>query len=125
MSDPDDVARRYLAAWNERDPARRRALVDALWTDDAVHVDPIATAAGRAAVDAVIATAQRQFPGLGYRAAGSADGHHGVVRLTWELAPEGGPAVIIGVVVLVTDGARVRAGYGFLDPVPTEAGVDS
>ena len=47
MSDIDELARRYLASWNERDPARRRALVDELWTEDARYIDPIVAATGR------------------------------------------------------------------------------
>ncbi|MER5394456.1 nuclear transport factor 2 family protein [Saccharopolyspora sp. NPDC002686] len=124
MSDLDEVARRYLATWNERDPVRRRVLVRELWAEDAGYVDPIVTAEGRDAVEDVVATAQRQFPDLVYRLAGSVDGHHHIARLTWELAPVDGPPVIIGFAVLVTEHARLRRVYGFLDPVPApEPGV--
>ncbi|KAA5835981.1 nuclear transport factor 2 family protein [Saccharopolyspora hirsuta] len=115
---PDELARRYLAAWNERDPVERRALIDELWTEDARYVDPIATAEGRAAVDDVVATAQQQFPGLVYRLAGSVDSHHDVARLTWELGPADGPPVIVGLAVLITDHGRLRRVYGFLDHTP-------
>ncbi|MER7484351.1 nuclear transport factor 2 family protein [Streptomyces sp. NPDC126497] len=120
MSGFDELARRYLASWNEHDPARRRALVDELWTDDAGYTDPIVAVEGRNAIEDVIATAQRQFPGLVYRPAGKADGHHGVARLAWELAPPGGPAVIAGLAVMVTERTRLRRVYGFLDPVLTD-----
>lgn len=118
MSDIDKLARRYLASWNEPDPVRRRALVDELWADEARYVDPIVTAEGRGAIDDVVATAQRQFPGLVYRQAGAVDCHHHVARLTWELAPAGGPPVIAGLAVMVTEQARLRRVYGFLDPLP-------
>lgn len=119
MSDIDELVRRYLASWNERDPVGRRALVDELWTDDATYVDPIVSAEGRDAVDDVVATAQRQFPGLVYRQAGGIDSHHHVARLAWEPVPGGGgPPVIIGLAVLVTEQTRLRRVYGFLDPVP-------
>ncbi|MFJ2951453.1 nuclear transport factor 2 family protein [Streptomyces sp. NPDC087226] len=120
MSGFDELARRYLASWNERDPARRRALVDELWTDDAGYVDPIVAAEGRDAIEDVMATAQRQFPGLVYRPAGKVDGHHDVARLAWELAPADGPAVIVGLAVMVTEQTRLRRVYGFLDPVPAD-----
>ncbi len=118
MSDIDELVRRYLASWNERDPTTRRALIDELWTDDAGYVDPIVSAEDRDAVEDVVATAQRQFPGLVYRQAGSVDSHHYVVRLAWELAPVGGPPVIIGLAVMVIEQTRLRYVYGFLDPVP-------
>ena len=31
MTDPTDIATRYLEVWNERDGARRRALIAGLW----------------------------------------------------------------------------------------------
>ncbi|PXY23826.1 polyketide cyclase [Prauserella coralliicola] len=118
MPDIDELARRYLGSWNERDPATRRALVGELWADDARYIDPIAVAEGRDAIDDVLATAQRRFPGMSYRMAGRPDVHHQLARLAWELAPPGGPAVIIGLAVLVTGQGRLRRVYGFLDPVP-------
>ncbi|MEU9671404.1 nuclear transport factor 2 family protein [Streptomyces bobili] len=118
MPDIDELARRYLASWNESDPAVRRALVDALWTDDARYADPIVSAEGRPAIEDVMATAQRRFPGLVYRLAAKVDAHHHAARLTWELAPPGGPAVIIGLAVLITERDRLHRVYGFLDPVP-------
>ncbi|MER7862753.1 nuclear transport factor 2 family protein [Amycolatopsis japonica] len=119
MSGMDELARRYLASWNETDPVRRRALVAELWTLDARYVDPIVVAEGHPGIDEAMATAQRRFPGLRYRAAGPVDAHHDVARLTWELGPAGGPAVIIGSTVLVAGRSRLSRGYGFLDPVPT------
>lgn len=98
--------------------AAARALVGEPWADDAVYVDPIVTATGRAAIDDVLAAAQRWFPDLEFRPAGEADGHHDVVRLRWEMAPGAGPAVIIGLAVLVTDRRVLHHVYGFLDPVP-------
>ncbi|MEU2723218.1 nuclear transport factor 2 family protein [Streptomyces smyrnaeus] len=115
MSDIQELARRYLASWNERAPARRRALIEELWTDDARYVDPIVAAEGRDAIDAAVATAQQQFPGLVYRAAGHVDGHHHAARLAWELGPVDGPPVIIGLAVLVAEQSRLCRVYGFLD----------
>ncbi|MFG3514305.1 MULTISPECIES: nuclear transport factor 2 family protein [Streptomyces] len=123
MPDIDELARRYLASWNESDPAARRALVDALWTDDARYADPIVSAEGRQAIEDVMATAQRRFPGLVYRPAGKVDAHRHAARLTWELAPPGGPAVIIGLAVLITARDRLHRVYGFLDPVPVPVPV--
>ncbi|GGW72015.1 hypothetical protein [Streptomyces griseoloalbus] len=67
MSGIDELARRCPASGNKRDPARGRALVDELRTDDAGYLDPIVAAEGRDAIEDVVATAQRRFPGLVYR----------------------------------------------------------
>jgi len=34
------VVRRYDEVWAERDVARRRAILDEIWTDDTVYLDP-------------------------------------------------------------------------------------
>lgn len=113
---------RYLAVWNETDPARRAALAEAVFTEDATYTDPLAAVAGRAAIESVIGAVQGQFAGLEFSLAGPADGHHDLVRFTWHLGPAGGEALAIGfdVAVLDADG-RVRSVHGFLDKVPAGA----
>ena len=118
MSDIEQLVTRYLATWNETDPARRRAEIDALWSDDAVYIDPLAVAEGRDAVDATIGAVQGQFPGLVFRLAGPIDAHHEQARFQWELGPADGEALVVGFDVAVVDGGRISRVYGFLDKVP-------
>ena len=122
MSDVTDLVLRYLAIWNERDAAARRAAVNDLWAEDATYTDPLAEVAGRDAIDGLIAGVQRQFPDFVFRLAGTVDAHHDLVRFTWELGPEGGEAVVVGfdVAVLTGDG-RISKVHGFLDKVPAAA----
>jgi hypothetical protein len=116
----DDLAERYIAIWNETDPAKRRASIDDLWAPDARYVDPLAVAEGRDAIDATIAAVQGQFPGMTFRLAGPVDGHHNQARFTWELGPDGVEAPIVGFDVATTDGdGRISQVLGFLDRVPT------
>jgi hypothetical protein len=117
-----DLAGRYLAAWNETDPAARRALVDALFTEDVRYTDPMADVEGREGMDGLIAAVQAQFPGFVFRPAGPADAHHDQVRFTWHLGPEGADAPVVGSDVAVTGGdGRIRTVLGFLDRVPAPA----
>jgi hypothetical protein len=119
MSDFTDLARRYIATWNETDPAARRALIDETWAADARYTDPLADVAGRDQIDALIAAAQAQFPGMTFRLVGSVDAHHDQARFGWELGPDG-TAVVEGF-----DGAkrdadgRLSLVLGFLDKVPS------
>jgi hypothetical protein len=39
MSNINETVLRYLAAWNERDPKRRRELVAATWTEEGSYID--------------------------------------------------------------------------------------
>jgi hypothetical protein len=122
MTASPDLAARYLAAWNQTDPAARRAAVADLFTEDARYTDPLADVTGRDAIEATIAAVQAQFPGFVFRLAGPVDAHHDQVRFTWHLGPEGQEAPIVGFDVAVTDGdGRIRAVLGFLDRVPSAA----
>ncbi|MER5349023.1 nuclear transport factor 2 family protein [Kitasatospora sp. NPDC002551] len=118
-TDLRQLAARYLAAWNETDPAARRKLVDDAWAEDGSYTDPLAAVTGRAGVDALIGAAQAQFPGLVFTL-GPVDAHHDIARFTWNLGPAGEEPLVIGFDVLVADAAgRIASVYGFLDRVPS------
>jgi hypothetical protein len=119
MSEFTDVAHRYLAAWNETDPAARRERVAALWASDGSYVDPLAEVRGGEQIAGLIAAVQDQFPGFTFRLAGDVDGHHRLARFSWELGPADGPAPVAGSdVVTLDDDGRVTSVLGFLDRVP-------
>lgn len=88
---------RYIAAWNETDPSKRRQLVSQTWTEDSSYIDPMMQAKGRDGIDAMVAQAQRQFPGFRFRRVTEVDAHNNCVRFGWELGPERGAAVAGGV----------------------------
>jgi len=118
----EDLAQHYIDAWNETDPIARRSAVDALFSEDARYVDPMALAQGREAIAATIGAVQGQFPGFVFRLAGPVDAHHDQARFTWELGPAGQEAPIVGFDVALTDGAgRLQTVLGFLDKVPATA----
>jgi hypothetical protein len=115
-----EIAERYLAAWNEKDAAKRRSLVDELWAPDGSYTDPLADAHGRAEIDGLIGAVQAQFPDFVFTLGGAVDAHHDQARFSWHLGPAGAPEpVVIGFDVAVLDGnGRLRSVYGFLDKVP-------
>jgi len=115
-----DVAARYLACWNETDPAARRKLIDEVWAGDASYIDPLAEAHGLDAIDATIAAVQGQFPGFVFSLVGHVDAHHRQARFTWSLGEDGAEPLVIGFDVAVIDGNdKIRCVLGFLDKVPT------
>jgi hypothetical protein len=116
---PEQIVLRYIDTWNETDPRRRRAAIDALYAEDCVYTDPLAAVRGRDGVDGFIGKAQQQFPGLKFSLAGKVDAHHGQARFTWHASPGGATeAVVVGFDVVVLEGERIRAVYGFLDKAP-------
>src|SRR4051794_5629207 len=80
----------YLAAWNEADPERRRALVGETWTDDGSYLDPLMSGAGVDEIAGMIGAAQAQFPGHRFELAAGPDAHHDVVRFSWSLVGAAG-----------------------------------
>lgn len=122
-TNPQDVAARYVEAWNEADPGRRRTLVAALWTEDATYSDPLMQGQGHDGIEALIGGVQAKFPHFRFALSDRpADGHGDHLRFSWDLGPEGGEAVVQGTdfAVLAEDG-RIRSVTGFLDRLPSGA----
>ncbi|GHF51171.1 ketosteroid isomerase-like protein [Amycolatopsis bartoniae] len=119
MTDTTALAHRYLDAFNETDPAKRRGLVEEVFTADATYTDPLGAVAGFDGIDGFLAAAQQQFPGLRFTLAGAVDAHHDLARFTWHLGPEGAaePLAIGFDVITVADG-KIRRVQGFLDKLP-------
>jgi hypothetical protein len=121
MPDTDftQISARYLAAWNETDPAARVTALAELCTPGVRYTDPLAEVTGTHALSELIGAVQSQFAGFGFTAYGPVDGHHQQVRFRWELGPEGGDAPVAGFdVAELADDGRISRVLGFLDRVP-------
>ena len=121
MTTPAAIAERYLAAWNETDPQRRRAILQESWSVDATYVDPLASVTGHDGVDALIGGVQQRFPGFGFKLLGQADGYGDQVRFSWTLGPAIGEPPIQGSDVVTLKDGRIGSVIGFLDRVPVAA----
>jgi hypothetical protein len=117
MPDVTTTIDRYIAGWNETDPARRRQLVADAYADDARYVDPLMAGTGVDGIDAMIAGTQQQFPGHTFVLVQGPDAHHDRVRFAWELqSPETGEAIATGYdFATVDDDGRLRDVTGFLE----------
>jgi hypothetical protein len=111
-----DIAARYIAAWNEPDQARRRALIAGAWTEDARYVDPLMRGDGHDGIDAMIAAVHLRFAGHRFALTGTPEGHNGRIRFSWVLGAEGEAPVAHGTdfALLAADG-RLESVTGFLD----------
>lgn len=115
---PDLIAQKYIAAWNETDADRRRALIAETWTSDATYVDPLMTGRGHAEVDALMAGVQQRFPDFRFTLIGQPDGFADKVRFSWGLGPDGADAPIKGTDFVQVEDGRLKSVTGFLDQVP-------
>lgn len=113
------LADRYLALWNEPDPAARRDAVAELWAADGSLIHDQGEAVGAEAIEQVVAEHRAEYGArdLVVRRSGDADGHRNVVRFSWEPAPgNGGPAgePVEGFEFLIQDDeGRISRDYRF------------
>lgn len=123
MSNVNQAVVRYLAAWNETDAKRRRALVAEAWTEDGSYIDGARNGTGFDAINTMIGTAQEHFPGYRFRLASGIEAHHDFARFSWEVGGTAeAPLYIKGTdfVTLAKDG-RLKAVVGFIDAAPVLA----
>lgn len=121
MMETTELIDRYIAIWNETDPASRRALITQTWEENGVYCDPLMEAEGHDGISRMSEAVQQQFPGLEFRRNGDVDRHHDCLRFRWELGPVGDPAVAGGVDFGVVVGERLQSVTGFIDFMPSAA----
>ena len=135
--DVKDLTSRYVAAWNEPDPARRRQAIRELWAEDGIHVlQPPAEfrqaaaglgftsaaleARGHDELEVRVTRAYEDFVAPGqftFRPRDNADALRDVVKFSWEMVPaDGGEAAATGLEILILgpDG-RIEADYQFIE----------
>ena len=123
MTDVNQTVIRYIQAWNERDPKRRRDIVAKAWTEDGSYIDSHRNGTGHAAIDAMIAAAQDQFPGYRVNLVSGIEAHNQFVRFSWEAGGTAEAPLYIGgtdFAMLAADG-RIKTIAGFTDAAPAAA----
>ncbi|MCX5215017.1 hypothetical protein OG689_38140 [Kitasatospora sp. NBC_00240] len=136
-TDPQVLADRYAALWNEPDAEARRTGVEELWRPDGVHVlqppqemrrsavelgfaDPVLEARGHRALEARVRRAHEEFVapgGLLFRARADAERLHDVVKFHWEAVDTGtGEVGGVGLEFLLLDeDGRIRSDFQFIE----------
>jgi hypothetical protein len=107
----------YIAAWNETDPERRRALVAETFSEDARYLDPLMSGEGQDGIAAMIGAAQAQFPDHRFELSYGPDAHNDVVRFAWTLHGADGPVANGVDFGTVAEDGRLRNVTGFLETV--------
>lgn len=136
MEDVNQLAGRYVAVWNQPDPARRRAAIAEVWTDDAVHlleppveareaaaglaINPVFAARGHAELLRRVTRAYEEWVAPGqftFRARADAARVADLVKFHWEMVTPDGEVAAVGleIVLLAADG-RIRLDYQLIEP---------
>jgi hypothetical protein len=119
MADFQNLVERYIEGFNETDPARRSALIEQLYTQDAQYTDPQAELTGRDQIDAFIGQVQSLFPAYLFTIGSAIDAHHTQARFAWNAtAPGETEPAYVGFDVVVAEDGRIDRVYGFIDKAP-------
>jgi len=134
--DPQELAGRYVAVWNEPDAEPRRKAIHDLWTEDGAHIlqppQEIRTLAaglgftstlearGHDALEVRVTRAYEEFvaPGkFAFKLRDNADRLGNVVKFNWEMVPSsGGEVAGVGLEILVLDEhGRIVTDYQFIE----------
>ncbi|MGZ5201962.1 MAG: nuclear transport factor 2 family protein [Telluria sp.] len=118
MNTATKIAEQYLAAWNERDPVARRAMVANAFTLEAAYADPMASVSGHLGIDGLIGAVQNKFTGHRFELSGTPDSHNDAIRFSWSLVNPAGAPVAHGTDFgVISQDGRLSSVTGFLDNV--------
>lgn len=102
--------------WNERDPDRRLAAIDAIYHGDARIYEPARSVTGHAAISEVVAGVLADMPdGFRFDITGAALGHHGMAVARWHGGPPGQVIVSGADCARILDG-KIHEHWFFFDP---------
>ena len=119
MTDPKQIAERYIALWNEADTAVRQELLAQDWASDAIYIDPMMQGRGTAEIDGLVGGVHERFPSFSFKLIGKPDGHGEHVRFSWTLGPgDFVDAPFEGTDFLTVRDGKIHSVTGFLDRVP-------
>jgi hypothetical protein len=113
------LAERYVAAWNEPDPAARRDAIAQLWLPDGVHYVTTREARGYAALEQRIVGSHDKNvrdAGFMFRAVKNAQALRDVVTFNWEMIrPPTGEVLAVGLEFLHVDAdGRIVTDFQFI-----------
>ena len=118
MSDSieNPLVRNPHEVFGERDPARRRIAIEAIFDRGCLFSDPRGRHVGHRGLEDEIVALQAQFPDHVFSQIGAVDALQDSGRLAWAFGPPREPRRITGLDVAVVTAGRISALYTFLDP---------
>jgi hypothetical protein len=122
MNDPQQLADRYVAAWNETDAEARRKAIAGLWRPDGTHYVRDREARGYVALEQrIIGSYQKNVRdgGCRFRAVKNAQALRNVVTFNWEMVTPDGGVAAVGLEFLIVDELnRITVDYQFIVKLP-------
>jgi hypothetical protein len=116
MQSVDNLLRKNLKAFGERNAQKRRTAISTIWESDGVFIDPDGLHIGPEAIDNAIEHLLLKFADFVFSELGVPDSHNGIGRLAWGFGPAGKKPAVTGLDVIVSKAGKIEALYTFLDP---------
>jgi hypothetical protein len=105
--------------FGEGDPARRRAAIQELYTEDCVLYAPPGTFVGHDALDKFAGDLRATHPHYVYTPHGAPQVLHNSGRLAWGSGPKGEASAYTGVDFIIARDGKIAVLYVYLDSSPT------
>jgi nuclear transport factor 2 (NTF2) superfamily protein len=124
MDSSEAMIEKYVASWNEPDPAERRQVIDDIWSRDGVYRNASTAFEGRDGIEQAVAGAHDAFAANGFRfQVASVQTNHDAVRYQWEMVPAaGGEPDSLGThVAMLGEDGRLISDHQFIDKPPSGA----
>jgi hypothetical protein len=113
------LSRNLQDVFGENDPARRRAAIDEIWTEDGVFYDPKAGVhRGRDEIDRVAGAIRATHPDFRYQPIAEPEELGNGGRVQWISGRPGEPPAYAGTDFIIARDGRIAALYLFFDKLP-------
>ena len=113
------LTRNLHDVFGEDDPARRRAAIDEIFTEDCVFYDPSKSVyRGRDEIDRIAGVIKATHPDFEYQPLSPPEAIGDGCRVRWVSGSPGKPPVYAGTDFIIVRDGRIAAVYLFFDKLP-------
>ena len=112
------LIRNLRDVFGENDPARRRAAIDEIFTEDCVFYEPKGVYRGRDEIDRVAGAIKATHPDFQYQPIAEPEELGDAVRVPWVSGRPGEAPAYAGTDFLIARDGRITAVYLFFDKLP-------
>ena len=112
------LTRNLHDVFGENDPARRRAAIDEIFTEDCVFYEPRGVYRGRDEIDRVAGAIKATHPDFRYQPIAGPEEMGNGGRIRWISGRPGEPPAYAGTDFIIAQNGRIAAVYLFFDKLP-------
>jgi SnoaL-like domain len=109
------MERNLLEVFGERDSARRKIAINAIYAENCTFFEMNEEIVGRDALNAKVESLLKGAPGFVFRAVSPVEVNHDVGRLRWHFGPPEAPPAVTGMDIALFQKGRIRSLYTFLE----------